>query len=386
MVLSHPIQYYSPWFSRINQCPDVELRVFYLSDHGARRQTDAEFGTAIKWDRDLLAGYSYEMVPNRARHPNVSRFNGLKNPALRTQLRAFRPTAILLFGYAYRTHLSLLMRPPVPILFRGDSHLLGGPPAHGIKRVLLRLIYSRCAAFLPVGLANAAYFRHFGVPESKLFPAPHCVDAEHFRPTAERLSLAEEQRQRLAIPSDAPVALFSGKLIPKKRPDLLLAAFRRAAVPHSHLILAGDGEMQVTLRQAADGLSNVHVLPFANQSEMPIRYLLGDVYILPSEGRYETWGLAVNESMHLGRPSIVSDHVGCHPDLIIPGETGWTFAAGNEEALSECLSAALRLGRSGLAIKGEAARRHIARFSYDAATEGLLAALRTLVTKKPPSR
>ena len=35
----------------------------------------------------------------------------------------------------------------------------------------------------------------------------------------------------------------------------------------------------------------------------------------------ETWGLVMNEAMQLGVPCIVSDRVGCDPDMIRPGDT-----------------------------------------------------------------
>jgi glycosyltransferase involved in cell wall biosynthesis len=390
VVVSHPIQYYAPWFRHIAASAPVELKVFHLSDHGVARRTDAQFGAAFAWDTDLLSGYAHEFVPNQARHPDVNRFAGLRNPGLRPALRAFAPHALLLFGYAFRPHLDLLLRPPAPILFRGDSHLLGAPtgspptaPRSLLKRFALRLIFSRAAAFLPVGSANAAYFSHHGVPPRKLFPAPHAVDAEHFAATPARLAAAAAQRAALGIPADAPVVLFAGKFIPKKRPDLLLAAFLRAAVPGAHLVLAGDGELAPALRTAAAASADVHFLPFANQSAMPARYLLGDVFALPSEGRHETWGLAVNEAMHLGRPALVSDHVGCHPDLILPHSTGWTFPAGDEVALAALLRDLLARPRCELAAAGETARRHAAAFSYQAATAGLLHALASL--RLPPS-
>ena len=111
---------------------------------------------------------------------------------------------------------------------------------------------------------------------------------------------------------------------------------------------------------------------------MPARYLLGDVFVLPSEGRHETWGLAVNEAMHLARPCIVSDHVGCASDLIRPG-IGWVFPAGDQAALAATLRSALTLPRPELAARGQNASRHVTHFSYEAATTGLTEALQSLV-------
>lgn len=389
VVVSHPIQYYAPWFRHIASDPALELKVFYLSDHGLTARPDSQFGTSFAWDTDLLSRYDHAFIPNCAARPDVTRFSGLHNPGLRPALRAFSPRAILLFGYAYRPHLDLLLRPPAPIIFRGDSHLLGltsstsrtSPTSFfaelAPRSLLKRLLFSRPAAFLPVGTANAGYFRHYGVPAKKLFFAPHAVDAAHFTATPERLAAAAAQRAALGIPATAHVVLFAGKLIPKKRPDLLLAAFIEAAAPGAHLVFSGDGELLPQLRAAASGLPYVHFLPFANQSAMPARYLLGDVFVLPSEGRHETWGLAVNEAMHLARPCIVSDHVGCAADLIRP-ELGWIFPAGNQTALAVTLRTALTLPRAELAALGHAAAHHVSSYAYPAATAGLKHALASL--------
>jgi glycosyltransferase involved in cell wall biosynthesis len=59
----------------------------------------------------------------------------------------------------------------------------------------------------------------------------------------------------------------------------------------------------------------VHFAGFVNQSRLPEIYAASDVLCLPSGGA-ETWGLVVNEAMHFGCIPVVSDHVGCGPDLV----------------------------------------------------------------------
>jgi glycosyltransferase involved in cell wall biosynthesis len=79
---------------------------------------------------------------------------------------------------------------------------------------------------------------------------------------------------------------------------------------------------------------------------------LGDIFVLPSAFG-ESWGLAVNEALACGRPVIVSDRVGCAPDVvdascgrIFPwndwGEFGRTVAAmfGDPGKLAEMRRAA----------------------------------------------
>lgn len=80
----------------------------------------------------------------------------------------------------------------------------------------------------------------------------------------------------------------------------------------------------------------------------------------------------------MGRPVIVSTHVGCAPDLVQDGETGRRFEAGNPQVLTAVLREALADGAQ-LARWGETGRRRIAAFSYAAASAGLLAALSRVV-------
>ena len=81
------------------------------------------------------------------------------------------------------------------------------------------------------------------------------------------------------------------------------------------LIMVGGGELsaEVNATAAADPV-RFRVLPFQNQTRMPVVYRLGHLFILPSAFG-ETWGLAVNEALACGRPVLVSDRVGCAADV-----------------------------------------------------------------------
>jgi glycosyltransferase involved in cell wall biosynthesis len=48
----------------------------------------------------------------------------------------------------------------------------------------------------------------------------------------------------------------------------------------------------------------------------------------------ETWGLVVNEVGVTGKPVIVSDAVGCWPDLVVNGVTRFVFRTGDVEDLA----------------------------------------------------
>lgn len=379
VVLSHPTQYYSPWFRWIAASGCVSLRVFYLSDNGLRPSTDPNFLTAFAWDTDLASGYEWEVVPNEAVNPSTDHFWGLHNPALSSRLRSFAPDAILLFGYKFASHLRLVAwarLQGIPLVFRGDSHLLGRGSFPFRSRTALTLLYAQFAACTYVGVANRAYFEHFKVPSSRLFFAPHAVDTSLYHDNPDDARKGAELRRALGIPVKDRVVLFSGKFSELKRPGALLDAFLRLGAADAWLVMSGDGPEKSGLMQRVEKSRTQHVrfLPFANQSEMPARYALASVLAVPS--RSETWGLSVNEAMHMGLPCLVSDRVGCQRDLVTEGETGWVYRADQPSGLEDALRRALACPDPALDRMRGAARHRVSGYTYEQATAGLLAAIR----------
>jgi len=102
-------------------------------------------------------------------------------------------------------------------------------------------------------------------------------------------------------------------------------------------------------------------------------YVAADALILPSDGG-ETWGLVVNEAMSCGLPCIVSDHVGCGPDLIHSGLTGDIFPLGNVDSLRDLI-----LGYASRRSVIEQMRTKVqattSNFSVDATVKSLLKAV-----------
>ncbi len=174
-----------------------------------------------------------------------------------------------------------------------------------------------------------------------------------------------------------------GKFIPKKRPIDFIHALDGLGVAKGKAwgLLVGDGPLRQELeRHAREQRTPCSFAGFLNQSEIGAAYAAADVLVLPSDER-ETWGLVVNEAMAAGLPAIVSERAGCVPDLIISGKTGFVYGCGDVEALSRTMAtfAADPDLRSRLS---KSARRHIRAYSTEAASEGLVAALRVLVPQR----
>jgi glycosyltransferase involved in cell wall biosynthesis len=71
---------------------------------------------------------------------------------------------------------------------------------------------------------------------------------------------------------------------------------------------------------------------------MPCWYGCGDILALPSG--HEPWGLVVNEGMACGLIPVVSDAVGCGPDLV--RGLGEVFPVGDVDALAAALKRVAR--------------------------------------------
>ncbi|WP_221033261.1 glycosyltransferase family 4 protein [Actomonas aquatica] len=371
IVSSHPTQYYAPWFSYLSRQEQLELRVFYLWDFGVKAHPDPKFSRSVRWDLDLLNGYQHEFVPNRAKNPGTHHFGGLHNPTLAQQLGAWSPQIVLVFGYGWRSLLNLALQwRQSPLILRGDTHLLGRPRPNRVRTLVLRTLFTRFRSFACVGSANRAFYRAHGVPENRLFDVPHCIDNARF--AAATLEEAAAWRRAHGFDAVKPLFLFVGKFEQKKRPDLLLQSFKQSALSDAQLGFLGDGEMKPRLlRATSESDGRIKVLPFHNQSEMPAALRAADCVVLPSQGSGETWGLIVNEAMACGTPALVSDHVGCAADLVIPGKTGWQFPAGNRDALTQSLleaNAAIRTRRDELRASAAA---HIQAYSYETAGTAL---------------
>ncbi|MBD2345488.1 glycosyltransferase family 4 protein [Anabaena subtropica] len=380
IITSHPIQYYAPWFRHINNDSDLEIKVFYLWDFGVTQKLDAGFQQVVQWDIPLLDGYEYEFVPNVSLKPGVRHFWGLQNPSLISQVKKYNPHAVLLMNYNYASIYNFLWKwnsRKIPLLFRGDSHRLIKPS--GIKawarQQFITQIYRRFAACLYVGKANYEYFKYHGVSSNNLFFSPHAVDNDRFFAQADH---AKQQatiwKQELGIPSDHAVILFAGKFEAKKRPLDLLQAFLSANLSQVSLLFVGAGTLEAQLKTAAAQQTNIYFAPFQNQSLMPRTYAIADLFVLPSYGASETWGLAINEAMCLSRPVVVSSHVGCAQDLIDHQQNGLVFPAGDVSALAHSLQEAFA-DRSRLQRWGEAGKKIISQYNYTQATQGLKQAL-----------
>jgi glycosyltransferase involved in cell wall biosynthesis len=358
--------------------PELEVKVLFCATPDAAQQ-GREFGVPFQWDIPLLDGYEYEVLQNIAANTSSSGFFGCDTPGIRNWLRTSKVDAFLVNGWqvkSYHQALRACRKFGIPCLVRGESNAL--QPRPWWKRFLHRQFLRKFSACLVIGKSNADFYRQNGVPEERLFPAWYCVDNHRFANKADTLRAEREKlRGQWNIAQNKVVFLFCAKFIEKKRPLDFLHALDTATHQGApvHGLLVGDGELRALCEAfARERNFPVTFAGFLNQTELPRAYVTADCLVLPSDYG-ETWGLVVNEAMACGLPAIVSDRVGCGPDLITEGQTGSMFPFGDREALAKCLTE-LASAPGLVGEMGQASRQRIAAYSIEAAAQGTLDALR----------
>lgn len=392
IAATHPVQYVVPWFRYLAKRIDIE--VCYAHRQDAQGQARAGFGVEFDWDIPLLEGYPFRWLTNRSRCPEKNCFGRFDTPEIDEVVRRGRFDAFLVFGWHRKSLIQTVLacrRSRVPVLMRGDSQRSAERPGIlGIlKYVPYRFFLPRLEAQLYAGQRNRTYLKHYGVSDKRLFFAPHFVDNAFFEEKsveAETTGRCQEIRKRHGIPQDSFVFLFVGKLIPKKRVGDFIQAchgvLSQSAGRGVHALLVGDGSLRPHLENLAGHHKpgRIHFAGFINQSELPGYYKASSALVLPSDGR-ETWGLVVNEAFACGLPAIVSEAAGCAPDLIDNGLTGYSYPAGDIQALQRCMLSLKEICQKEPALLRNAIQRKTACYSMERATEGLESALKAVVER-----
>lgn len=384
VVLTHPVQYFSPWFRYITgeRSAEIDLTVLYAAVP-TEEQQGIGFGTAFSWDTAVTDGYRFAVCREPAGMDFSSdRFFGVDVPDIGERIAATAPEAVIVPGWHSRVQVRALTACRtlgVPVFYRGDSTLASGPrrlvrPLWALKtRTMLR----RFDRYLSVGTAATEYLRSFRIPDGAIYLSPHCVDNAWFGGEADRHRGGRQAlREGAAATDDDFVVLFAGKFVERKRP--LDAVHAVAGLgPRAVLLMAGDGPLADDARREAVRLGvRLHWRGFLNQSSLPEAFAAADAVMVPST--WESWGLIINEALASGVPCVTTTGVAAARDLIVDEESGHTVGVGDVPAMTARLQS-LRAARDRGHDFGPACRRVVQRCSFARATDGVVEAMRTSI-------
>jgi rhamnosyl/mannosyltransferase len=198
---------------------------------------------------------------------------------------------------------------------------------------------------------------------------PHGTDLSRFVATQAVQRRAAEIRQHYA----APLLLFVGLLRYYKGLSFLIEAMPQIA---AKLLIVGQGpqgeEWQTLTRRL--GLDDkVAFLGRVSEEELIALYHAGDVFVLPSIHRSESWGAVQIEAMSCGKP-VVCTELGTGTSFVnVDGVTGRVVPPRDAAALATAINALLGDEAMRRAMGARARERAQQEFSLETMVERVLA-------------
>lgn len=180
---------------------------------------------------------------------------------------------------------------------------------------------------------------------------------------------ADEIRQRWDL-EEGSYILFLGRLVPEKRPELLIDAFKNIETD-KRLVIAGGGsdtsEYEQQLHEQAESDRRVIFTGFVTGEPLAELYSNAYCYVLPSD--VEGMPMSLLEAMAYGRACVTSDIPEC--SNVLAG-TGVTFSRGDVSALRDALAPLLANTAHASELGAAAKARVESEFDWDSVVERTL--------------
>lgn len=182
----------------------------------------------------------------------------------------------------------------------------------------------------PACMASSPYLEGL---QAKCSVVPLGIDVARF--SAESGASRGDLRTRWGLPEAGHVLVFVGRLRYYKGLEFLLRAL--PLIPGARLLLVGDGPLWDSLHALAASIGVAGRVVFTGDVgdvELPGCYAAGDVFVLPSHTRAESFGTSIIEAMASGLPVVSTElHTGTSW-VNQDGLTGLVVPPGDPEALA----------------------------------------------------
>lgn len=203
----------------------------------------------------------------------------------------------------------------------------------GFEHFITLFIKHYCKNFYGVSQAACDWSAHFKIKsKGVLF---NSVDLNEIKSIVS--STAISYKQRYALPQNAYVVTFTGRLVKEKGVLNLITAFKELALPDSYLFIAGDGPLDEQIKK--ENSENKNILPLGKIDFQHVISLLSetDVFCLPSES--EGLSTSVLEAVASKAFVITTSHGGSKE--LVAGEDYGIIMEGN--SVEEIKNAALKV-------------------------------------------
>lgn len=383
VIHSHPIQYSAPLYRYLAQDPAIDLTVYYCSNKGVAPYYDKGFSIDVKWDIDLLGGYKHVTLPRLGKIERRGGFFSYTNPSIVSFLAKQKSDAVLINGRSYFTYVLGAIAAKLLGMCVLLREVVTSPQIDSRRKNLVRILalkplYSLYDTIFYVGTNSKDYYRRLGIREEKLAFLPYAVDITQFRETIDNhRSQILQLRKSVNASCDNPIILYVGKLLRGKRVFDLIKAVEclQKQGLMTTLFLVGDGSQAGELHSYVrdHNISNVHFHGFVNQSLLPVYYGASDIFVFTTAR--DTWGAVINEAMAAGLPIITTNQAGAAKDLVIHGQNGFLYEAGDIDSLAKYIEILIS-DRDLMKSMSRVSSQMINSWSYQANVENIKKVLR----------
>ena len=244
----------------------------------------------------------------------------------------------------------LLARPRGKLVVWFHSQLILHRWYYFMYQPLARLALRRAERVIVSSPALAAQAPELQAIRGKCEVIPFGIDPSPWTPTGAVRQQADELRRR----HGTPLLLFIGRMVPYKGVDVLLRALVGLT---GTTLLVGRGPLLEEMRALAGELGLADRVVFVEElddAQMAAAYHACDVFVLPSVGTNETFGIVQLEAMACGKPVVSTQLPTGVPWVNRHGESGLVVPPGDVAALHDALDRLLgdralrtRLGEQG---------------------------------------
>lgn len=209
------------------------------------------------------------------------------------------------------------------------------PPA--ALRLVKRRFFKRFDRAICYGESSFKELVSLGFPEDRARVAQNTIDTRRIFDQGEHIAeRGRTLRSELGL-SGRKVIVCIGRMDPEKRHGDLLDAWLdvKSNHPDLSLVLVSGGPLLEPIRQRAAEIDreHIHVLGRVPEGDDYAWLAAADLAVYPG-----AVGLAINQSLAIGCPTIIADESGADAEIITHGRTGWRFPRGDRRALVETIN------------------------------------------------
>ena len=317
-----------------------ELKLHTLITHGVG-DFDWSIATPPEINASNFSANGEHPLDNPLRRPLAE---WRKAGRLTRYLKTHDVKAVIFCFYRYLSYLRAMdycYRADIPFWVNLDSNIRSEPQLSRLQSFVKRSLYNwwlkRASGVLSMGTLGDQFFLKYGADPKRIYRVPYWPDFDAFT-RCDKVEFERLQR-KFGLSRDRRYLMFSGRLVPEKRVDLLIDAFVAIAAERSDwdLLIVGHGPLSDELRRRVPEPLRPRVVwaGFLDGSENAVAFHAADVLVLPSD--QEPWALVIQEAMAAGLVVVASDIVGAAHELVEDRVSGRIFAAGNLKQLIEAI-------------------------------------------------